>query len=92
MAVPRHQPHSDAYLSGQPSKRRRLNSDNRPRGDVRRLIEQSLHEAMDQTGLQPVGGAAQVVEQVVASRTVQEVVEQMARENFQVGDGVTGKE
>eukprot|EP00090_Calanus_glacialis_P032741 TRINITY_DN5424_c0_g1_i3.p1 TRINITY_DN5424_c0_g1~~TRINITY_DN5424_c0_g1_i3.p1 ORF type:complete len:859 (-),score=395.18 TRINITY_DN5424_c0_g1_i3:244-2511(-) len=76
-------PHSDAYLAGQPSKRRRLNGDCKPRGEVRRIIEQSLKEAMDQTGLQPAGGAASVIEQVVATRNVQEAVEEMARESFQ---------
>jgi len=77
------QPHSDAYLSGQPSKRRRLNTECKPRGQVRRMIEQSLQQAMDQTGLQPTGGAAVVMEQVVASRSVQEAVEQMTRDSFQ---------
>merc|ERR1719186_241145 len=76
------QPHSDAYLSGQPSKRRRLNTECKPRGQVRRMIEQSLQQAMDQTGLQPTGGAAVVMEQVVASRSVQEAVEQMTRDSF----------
>ena len=80
-------PHSDAYLAGQPSKRRRLNGDCKPRGEVRRIIEQSLKEAMDQTGLQPAGGAATVIEQVVATRNVQEAVEEMARESFQVEMG-----
>ena len=78
-------PHSDAYLAGQPSKRRRLNNECKPRGEVQRLIEQSLKEAMDQTGLQPTTGAASVIEQVVANRNVQVAVEQMARESFQVG-------
>jgi len=76
-------PHSDAYLSGQPSKRRKLNTECKPRGEVHRLIEQSLKEAMDQTGLQPAAGANAVIEQVVASRNVQVAVEEMARESFQ---------
>jgi len=82
-------PHSDAYLSGQPSKRRRLNTECKPRGEVQRLIEQSLKEAMDQTGLQPTAGSASVIEQVVANRNVQVAVEQMAKESFQErsGDG-----
>jgi len=80
-------PHSDAYLAGQPSKRRRLNTECKPRGEVQRLIEQSLKEAMDQTGLQPTTGAASVIEQVVANRNVQVAVEQMARESFQERSG-----
>ena len=35
-------PHSDAYLSGQPPKRRRLNNDKKPRGDSRTLIADTL--------------------------------------------------
>ena len=60
-----------------------------PGGEVRRMIEQSLKEAMDQTGLQPAGGAATVIEQVVVvgSRNVQEVVEEMSKESFQVSMG-----
>ena len=77
-------PHSDAYLSGQPSKRRKLNAECKPRGEVHRLIEQSLKEAMDQTGLQPSAGAATVIEQVVSSRNMQVAVEELARESFQV--------
>merc|ERR1719184_199402 len=76
-------PHSDAYLAGQPSKRRKLNAECKPRGEVTRLIEQSLKEAMDQTGVQPISGAATVIEQVVANRNVQVAVEEMARESFQ---------
>jgi len=83
VTVTTQQPHSDAYLSGQPSKRRRLNTESKPRGEVRRLIEQSLQEAMEQTGLQPTGGAAVVMEQVGDSRNIQEAVGQMARESFQ---------
>ena len=45
-AVPvvRSQPYSDAYLSGQPSKRRKLNAESKPRGDVGQLLHQSLQE------------------------------------------------
>ena len=77
-------PYSDAYLSGQPSKRRKLNADSKPRGDVARLLSQSLQEAMDQTGLQPAAGAAAVMDQVAANSAVQETVEQMIRDTIQV--------
>ena len=76
-------PYSDAYLSGQPSKRRKLNADSKPRGDVARLLSQSLQEAMDQTGLQPTAGAAAVMDQVAANSAVQETVEQMIRDTIQ---------
>ena len=38
------EPYSDAYLSGQPSKRRKLNAESKPRGDVGQLLHQSLQE------------------------------------------------
>jgi len=76
-------PHSDAYLSGQPSKRRRLNAECKPRGEVNSVIEQAMKEAIEQTGIQPSGGAGALIDQVVNNRTVQGAVEQMARESFQ---------
>ncbi len=39
---PRSTPYSDAYMSGQPSKRRRLNKEKKPRGEVRDVIADSL--------------------------------------------------
>ena len=36
------QPYSEAYLSGQPNKRRKLNCDKKPRGDVANIISRSL--------------------------------------------------
>lgn len=82
--VPRSNPYSDAYLSGQPSKRRKLNADSKPHGDVTRMLQQSLHEAIDQTGLQPAVGAAAVAEQVTANSAVQDTVETMLRDTIQV--------
>merc|ERR1719186_1062124 len=79
-AVTDQRPHSD--LSGQPSKKRRLNTECKPTGQVRRVIKQSLQQAFDQT-VQPTEGAAVVMEQVVASSSVQEAIEQMARESLQ---------
>jgi len=81
--VPRSNPYSDAYLSGQPSKRRKLNADSKPHGDVSRMLQQSLHEAIDQTGLQPAVGAAAVAEQVSANSAVQDTVETMLRDTIQ---------
>merc|ERR1719281_1151825 len=72
--VPRSQPYSDAYLSGQPSKRRKLNAESKPHGDVGRLLTQSLQEAVEQTGLQPAGGVQALAETVAANSAVQESV------------------
>merc|ERR1719348_2970702 len=85
--VPRSNPYSDAYLSGQPSKRRKLNADSKPQGDVARLLQQSLSEAIDQTGLQPAAGVAAVGEQVAANSAVQDSVEQMIRDTIQDRSG-----
>ena len=82
--VPRSHPYSDAYLSGQPSKRRKLNAESKPHGDVSMLVQESLQDAMDQTGLQPPAGAAAVLDQVVANSAVQETVQQMVRDTIQV--------
>ena len=41
-AVTRQGPYSQAYLAGQPSKRRKLNTEKKPRGDVGSLISRSL--------------------------------------------------
>jgi len=83
MTAGNRQPNSDAYLSGQPSKRRRLNADCKPRGEVKHLVEQSLKEAIEQTGLQPSSGAPSVIEQVISNTNVQDAVEKMTKENFQ---------
>lgn len=40
--APRPLPYSDAYISGQPSKRRRLNNEKKPRGDTINLISETL--------------------------------------------------
>ena len=85
-AVPvvRSQPYSDAYLSGQPSKRRKLNAESKPHGDVGRLLTQSLQEAVEQTGLQPAGGVQALAESVAANSAVQDTVEQMLTNTIQV--------
>ena len=36
------QPYSEAYLSGQPNKRRKLNTEKKPRGEVSNIISRSL--------------------------------------------------
>ena len=41
-AAPRPVPFSDAYISGQPPKRRRLNNERKPRGDAINLISETL--------------------------------------------------
>ena len=40
--APRSTPFSDAYMSGQPPKRRRLNNEKKPHGDAANLISETL--------------------------------------------------
>ena len=40
--VERQPPYSDAYLAGQPSKRRKLDNESKPRGEVGQVIEECL--------------------------------------------------
>lgn len=74
-------PHSDAYLAGQPSKRRRLNAESKPpAGGVGALVEQALQEAEQQTGLEAGPGAGQ---QLAADPGILDTVEQMVRQTFE---------
>merc|ERR1712203_1046108 len=58
------QPYSEAYLSGQPNKRRKLITEKKPRGEVSNIISRSLQDAIEQTGLEPRTG--EVVANVAA--------------------------
>jgi len=75
------QPYSEAYMSGQPSKRRKLNTEKKPRGDVSSIIARSLQDAIEQTGLEPSNSS--VVTEVAAAPAMQEAVELYTRQNFQ---------
>lgn len=72
-------PFSEAYLAGQPSKRRKLNSEKKPRGDVNSVIAQSLQEAIDQSGLEPNTDSSRVVAEVAGDQRVQRAVEMVTR-------------
>jgi len=75
------QPYSEAYMSGQPSKRRKLNTEKKPRGDVSTIIARSLQDAIEQTGLEPSNPG--VVTEVAAAPEMQEAMELYTRQNFQ---------
>jgi len=62
MATVNGSPFSDAYLSGQPSKRRKLND--KPRGEVTKVIAESLEDALQETGVEPTGTRDDVVSQI----------------------------
>jgi len=69
---PVQQPYSDAYLSGQPNKRRKLNTEKKPRGEVSNIISRSLQDAIEQTGLEPRSG--EIVANIAAEVGVTQVV------------------
>lgn len=62
MATVNGSPFSDAYLSGQPAKKRKLND--KPRGEVSKVIAESLEEALLETGVEPTGTRDDVVSQI----------------------------
>merc|ERR1712088_434754 len=89
---PSQQPYSEAYLSGQPNKRRKLNSDKKPRGEVSNIISRSLQDAIEQTGLEPRAGTvvSNIAAEVGAAPSVQNAVEVYTRQALQDrigGDG-----
>merc|ERR1719209_641796 len=77
------QPYSDAYLAGQPNKRRKLNSEKKPgipmRGEA--VISSCLQDALDQTGLVPSSGEA--VAGAAAAPGLQQAVEMYTRQSLQ---------
>jgi len=54
-------PYSDAYISGQPPKRRRLNEEQKPHGRSANILSESLKEAVESTGITPVGGLENLI-------------------------------
>lgn len=78
-AAPRPTPFSDAYMSGQPSKRRKLSKEKKPRGEVTDVIADSLQEALVATGVEPVGGAERLVSAATGSSVLQSAVEEVTR-------------
>jgi len=79
------QPYSEAYLSGQPNKRRKLNTEKKPRGEVSNIISRSLQDAIEQTGLEPRSGevVANVAAEVGAAPSLNDAVERYTRQALQ---------
>jgi len=88
--VGRQGPYSDGYLAGQPSKRRKLNTDKKPSGDVMSLISQSLQEALEQTGIETVTNSDSLVREVVGDVGLQRAVEEVTRQSIK--DRVEGSQ
>lgn len=76
--APRSTPFSDAYMSGQPSKRRRLNNEKKPEGDANSLIAETLKEAVESSGLAPAGGLENLISSTASNNIIQAAVEDVA--------------
>lgn len=69
-------PFSDAYLSTQPAKRRKIAAEEKPDGDLDKLISDTLQDAIRSTGAQPTNApVASMVAEVSANERVREAVE-----------------
>merc|ERR1712106_141466 len=70
-------PASDAYLAGQPSKRRKVLSDRKPGGgqDIQAVIKQSLQEAVEQVGV----AEEAVLQHVLTDTQVQRAAEAVTK-------------
>ena len=69
-------PFSDAYLSTQPAKRRKIAAEEKPEGELDKLITDTLQDAIRSTGAQPTtASVASMVAEVCANDRVRETVE-----------------
>ncbi len=57
---PPQSPFSDAYLSTQAAKRRKIARDNKPEGPVERVVMETLEEAINASGVQPLNSTEEV--------------------------------
>lgn len=69
-------PFSDAYLSTQPAKRRKIAAEEKPDGDLDKLISDTLQDAIRSTGAQPTtASVASMAAEVSANERVRDAVE-----------------
>lgn len=70
-------PFSNAYLTTQPAKRRKLASAGKPEGPVERVIAEALSDAIEEAGVAPAAGRQavdSVADQVARNPALQEAV------------------
>lgn len=65
-------PFSDAYLTGQSTKRRRLASRNKPEGSVEQVISDTLSSAINASGVQPVHAVEEVLKDASTRGNIQQ--------------------
>ena len=75
-------PPSDALLSTQSAKRRRLASKSKPEGNVEQLIADTLHSAIRVSGAQPVHAVEEVVQETSRHDAVQQSLNQDIQRNM----------
>ena len=68
-------PFSDAYLSTQPAKRRKIAAEEKPEGNLEKLISDTLQDAIGATGAQPTRSVASIASEMSASGRVREAIE-----------------
>jgi hypothetical protein len=75
-------PLSDAYVSTQSAKRRRITSRSKPEGSVRQVIAETLDTAIRTSGVQPVNPIEEVVREASGQSNIQASLQQNFRSNI----------
>lgn len=76
-------PFSDAYLSGMPSKRRKIVTSSKPQGSLPQVITESVRQAVTATGLSTVAPLETVAQAAGASLEIQSAYRSLLRTNVQ---------
>ncbi|KAJ8919800.1 hypothetical protein NQ315_006329 [Exocentrus adspersus] len=76
-------PFSDAYLSGMPSKRRKIVASGKPQGSLPQVITESVRQAVTATGLSSVAPLETVAQAAGASTEIQAAYRSLLRSNVQ---------
>ncbi|XP_065160947.1 large proline-rich protein bag6 isoform X2 [Atheta coriaria] len=76
-------PLSDAYLTGMPSKRRKVVTNNKPQGTLPHVISESIRRAVTTTGNVPVANLDAVAEEAGADLSIQSAYRDLLRTSVQ---------
>lgn len=74
-------PFSDAYVSTQSAKRRRLAAKSKPEGSAQQVIADTLETAIKTSGVQPVNPVEEVVRETSSQPSLQESLQHNFRTN-----------
>ncbi|XP_025837010.1 large proline-rich protein bag6-like [Agrilus planipennis] len=78
-------PFSDAYLSGMPSKRRKIVTAAKPRGSLSQVISESVRRAVTATGLASVAPLEVVAQGAGSDINIQSAYRELLRSNVRAG-------